>query len=169
MEENSISPQHNSGAAAAAVTVVLLAVAVAAALAGFLAYRRRSRSHRCNRSRSRQTAAQTHPAGLKASSKSCKDTKTAASLSAVVPQEQTCTCTGTVTPWLSTAPQAALLPIAFSQIAQSTNMSLWTKRFLKTRVSSLQLDNNSVQVGDREAFPPDLVDLLPFFPPLNWF
>lgn len=130
MKENSISPQRISGPAAAAVTVVLLAVAVAAALAGFLVHRRRNR----RRNRSRQTAAQWQPAGLKASSKSCKDTKTAASLSAVVPQEQTCTCTRTVTPQVSTAPQAALLPMLLiivfiffsqiSQIAQSTSMSL---------------------------------------------
>lgn len=30
-------------------------------------------------------------------------------------------------------------------------------------VLPLQLGINSFQVGDREAFPPDLVDLLPFF------
>lgn len=75
MEENTISPQHVSGAAAAAVTVVLLAVAVAAA-AGFLVHRRRNRWRSCRRSYSHQTAARRHPAGLKASSKSCKDTKT---------------------------------------------------------------------------------------------
>lgn len=90
MEESTISPQHVSGpaaaaphqhvsgVAAAAVTVVLLAVAVAAAAAtaGFLVHRRRNRRRSCRRSYSHQTAARRHPAGLKASSKSCKDTKT---------------------------------------------------------------------------------------------
>lgn len=82
-----------------------------------------------------------------------------------------------------------IVSILFSQIAQSTIVSVYTKTFLQTQVSllkfckkyhilghvaigvtlisvpTLQLGNNSFQGGDREAIPPDLVDLLPFFPP----